>query len=80
EIKRISGPVAGKADLLVVPDIVSGNILGKSAVYLAGGTIAGLILGAAAPIVIVSRADSAPSKLASIALASYSILSSNKDD
>ncbi|RAM64321.1 phosphate butyryltransferase [Mesotoga sp. SC_3PWM13N19] len=78
EIKRISGPVAGKADLLVVPDIVSGNILGKSAVYLAGGTIAGLILGAAAPIVIVSRADSAPSKLASIALASYSLGDNNE--
>ncbi|MBN2220291.1 MAG: bifunctional enoyl-CoA hydratase/phosphate acetyltransferase [Kosmotogaceae bacterium] len=72
-IKKISGPVAGQADLLVVPDIASGNFLGKSAVYLAGGTIAGLVLGAAAPIVIVSRADSAASKLASIALASYSI-------
>lgn len=73
QIKKISGPVAGQADLLVVPDIASGNFVGKSAVYLAGGTIAGLILGATAPIVIVSRADSAASKLASIALASYSI-------
>jgi phosphate butyryltransferase len=56
-----------------VPDIASGNFLGKSAVYFAGGKIAGLILGASAPIVIVSRADSSPSKLASIALASYSL-------
>ncbi|MCD6160408.1 MAG: phosphate butyryltransferase [Thermotogae bacterium] len=68
-IKKVSGEVAGKADLLIVPDIHSGNFLGKSAVYLAGGTIAGLILGASAPIVIVSRADAESSKLASIALA-----------
>lgn len=76
KIKKVDGPVAGMADLLVVPDIVSGNLLGKSAVYFAGGTIAGLVLGAAAPIVIVSRADSARSKLASIALASLSIVKS----
>ncbi|PZC53010.1 MULTISPECIES: bifunctional enoyl-CoA hydratase/phosphate acetyltransferase [unclassified Mesotoga] len=73
EVKKVTGPVAGRADLLVVPDIASGNFLGKSAVYFAGGKIAGLILGASAPIVIVSRADSSPSKLASIALASYSL-------
>lgn len=68
-VKKVSGEVAGMADLLIVPDINSGNFLGKSAIYLAGGTIAGLILGAAAPIIIVSRADSADSKLASIAMA-----------
>ncbi|OAA31357.1 phosphate butyryltransferase [Kosmotoga arenicorallina S304] len=68
KVKKVSGEVAGKADLLIVPDIHSGNFLGKSAVYLAGGTIAGLILGASAPIVIVSRADTENSKLASIAL------------
>jgi phosphate butyryltransferase len=78
EIKKVSGPVAGRADLLVAPDIASGNFLGKSAVYLAGGTIAGLVLGATAPIVIVSRADSAPSKLSSIALATLSI--ENRDN
>ncbi|AKI97137.1 bifunctional enoyl-CoA hydratase/phosphate acetyltransferase [Kosmotoga pacifica] len=73
-VKKVSGEVAGKADLLIVPDIHSGNFLGKSAVYLSGGTIAGLILGARAPIVIVSRADTERAKLASIALA---VLGSN---
>lgn len=69
EIKGVKSPVAGQADILVVPDIHSGNFLGKSAVYFAKGKIAGLIVGANAPIVVVSRADSAESKLLSIALA-----------
>ena len=72
KIKGLESPVAGVADLLVVPDIHSGNFLGKSAVYLAGGTIAGLIVGASVPIVVVSRADSSKSKLSSIALATIS--------
>ncbi|MFO7882964.1 MAG: bifunctional enoyl-CoA hydratase/phosphate acetyltransferase [Kosmotogaceae bacterium] len=71
-IKKIPGSVAGNADVLIVPDIHSGNILGKSAVYLADGTIAGIILGATVPIVIVSRADVARSKLASLALSAIS--------
>lgn len=69
KIKKIKSDVAGHADILVVPDIHAGNILGKSAIYLANGKIAGLVLGAKAPIVIVSRADTAESKLASLALA-----------
>jgi phosphate butyryltransferase len=69
KIKKIDSEVAGHADILVVPDIHAGNILGKSAIYLANGKIAGLVLGAKAPIVIVSRADTAESKLASLALA-----------
>ncbi|MEJ5228762.1 MAG: bifunctional enoyl-CoA hydratase/phosphate acetyltransferase [Pseudothermotoga sp.] len=69
KIKGIQSEVAGKADLLVVPDIHSGNFLGKSAVYLAGGRIAGLVVGAKAPVVVVSRADNAQSKLLSIAMA-----------
>jgi phosphate butyryltransferase len=68
-VKKVKGEVAGKADILVVPDIHSGNFLGKSFVYVAGGTIAGLVVGAGAPIVIVSRADTMKSKLLSIALA-----------
>lgn len=67
-IKKVSGDVAGNSDILIVPDIHSGNFLGKSAVYLSGGNIAGTILGASAPVVIVSRADNAEAKLASIAL------------
>ncbi|HOO31954.1 MAG TPA: bifunctional enoyl-CoA hydratase/phosphate acetyltransferase [Thermotogota bacterium] len=67
-IKKIPGDVAGNADILLVPDIHSGNFLGKSVEYIGGGTIGGLIMGAQVPIVIVSRADKAEAKLASIAL------------
>jgi len=74
EIKKIKSKVAGKADLLIVPDINSGNFLGKSAIYLSRGTIAGVILGSKAPIVLTSRADEEKSKLNSIALAVYSTL------
>ncbi len=68
-IKGVKGEVAGRADILVVPDIHSGNFLGKSFVYIGGGTIAGIVVGARSPIVIVSRADTARSKLLSLALA-----------
>lgn len=67
-IKEIKSPVAGKADILLVPDIHSGNFLGKAAVYMANGNIAGIIVGAKVPVVLVSRADNAQSKLASVAL------------
>ncbi|OOC45673.1 bifunctional enoyl-CoA hydratase/phosphate acetyltransferase [Thermosipho sp. 1074] len=69
KIKKVSGDVAGKADILVVPDIHSGNFLGKSAIYLANGKIAGIVMGAKAPIVIVSRADTSESKKNSLAIA-----------
>ncbi len=68
-LKGIAGPVAGSADVLILPDIEAGNILYKALAFLAGGKNAGIIVGAAAPIVLTSRADSGPSKLASIALA-----------
>jgi phosphate butyryltransferase len=66
--KGIVSPVAGKADILMVPDIEAGNMLGKAMVYFAGGTIAGLVMGAAKPVIVTSRADSAESKVLSIAL------------
>jgi len=69
EVKGVKSPVAGCADLLIVPDIHSGNFLGKSAIYLANGKIAGMVIGAKAPVVLVSRADTAESKLLSIAMA-----------
>lgn len=69
--KKIKGPVAGKADVLIVPDIEAGNILAKSLVYLGGLTVAGLVVGAKAPIVLTSRADQARAKLVSIACAVY---------
>jgi phosphate butyryltransferase len=67
--KGIEGPVAGQADLLLVPDIEAGNILYKALAFLAGAKVAGLIAGAAAPIVLTSRADSAETKANSLALA-----------
>ena len=68
--KGIISPVAGKADILLVPNIEVGNVLGKSLVYMAGGKIAGLIAGASKPVVVTSRADTPESKVISIAMAS----------
>lgn len=69
KIKGYESPVAGEADMLLVPDLEAGNILAKSFTYMAGGDSAGLVLGAKVPIVLVSRADSSRVKLNSIALA-----------
>ena len=66
--KGINHPVAGKADILVVPDIEAGNILYKSITYFAKCENAGLIVGSKAPIILTSRADSDKTKLNSIAL------------
>lgn len=68
--KGIDSPVAGKADILLVPNIEVGNVLGKSLVYMAGGKIAGLVVGASRPVVVTSRADTPESKVISIAMAS----------
>jgi phosphate acetyltransferase len=69
-IKHIVSPVAGRANVLVVPDLVAGNILAKSLSFLAGADSAGIVLGARVPIILTSRADSLPSRLASCAVAS----------
>lgn len=66
--KGISHPVAGKADILLVPDIEAGNILYKSLVFFSKSKSAGVIVGAKAPIILTSRADSEDTKLNSIAL------------
>ena len=68
DIKGINSPVGGDADLLLCPDIEAGNILYKSLAFLAGARNGGLVLGAKRPIILTSRADSAESKLISIAL------------
>ncbi|WP_407636375.1 phosphate butyryltransferase [Fictibacillus gelatini] len=73
EHKGISGDVAGVADILVVPQIETGNALYKSLIYFAKAKVGAVITGARAPIVLTSRADSAESKLFSIALAVRSI-------
>jgi phosphotransacetylase len=69
EEKGITSPVAGDADILLVPDLVSGNILAKNLEYIGGARAAGIALGLAAPVVLTSRADPAPTRLASLALA-----------
>jgi len=66
--KGIESPVAGHADVLLVPDIEAGNILYKALVFIAKGKLAGAILGARVPIILTSRADDDETKLYSIAL------------
>jgi phosphate butyryltransferase len=67
-MKGIISPVAGDTDIFLVPDIASGNIFVKSLIYLAGAKVGGVIVGTGAPIVLLSRSDSAEMKLYSIAL------------
>ena len=67
--KGYSHPVAGKADLLLVPSLEVGNILLKSLVYLSHTPLGGIVAGAKAPIVFTSRADSFQTKLNTIAFA-----------
>lgn len=73
EHKGITGKVAGKADILLVPTIEVGNALYKSLVYFANAKVGGVIAGAKAPIVLTSRSDTAESKLYSLALALCSV-------
>src|SRR5215470_18049663 len=68
-IKKIDSPVAGRANVLIVPDLEAGNMLAKSLTFLAGADAAGIVLGARVPIILTSRADSLLSRLASCAVA-----------
>ena len=68
-IKKIDSPVAGLADILVVPDLEAGNMLAKSLSFLAEADAAGIVLGARVPIILTSRADSVTTRLASCAVA-----------
>ena len=67
--KMTDDPVAGQADAIIVPDIVSGNALFKAFVYLKGGCAAGIVTGAKVPILLTSRADPSAARMASVALA-----------
>ena len=69
QIKMIDSPVAGRANVLVVPDLEAGNMLAKSLTFLAGADAAGIVLGARVPIILTSRADSVMTRLASCAVA-----------
>jgi phosphate acetyltransferase len=68
-IKKIRSPVAGQANILVVPNLEAGNMLAKSLTFLAGADAAGIVLGARVPIILTSRADSRLTRLASCAVA-----------
>ncbi|SHK21935.1 phosphate butyryltransferase [Roseomonas rosea] len=68
-IKEIVSPVAGQADILLVPNLEAGNMLAKQLIYLAGADAAGLVLGARVPIILTSRSDSLKVRLASVSLA-----------
>jgi phosphate acetyltransferase len=69
KIKNIDSPVAGRANVLIVPDLEAGNMLAKSLSFLAGADAAGIVLGAKVPIILTSRADSMVTRLASCAVA-----------
>ena len=66
--KHIVSPVAGNADILLVPDLEAGNMLAKQLSYLAGAENGGIVLGTRVPIVLTSRADTVRSRLASTAV------------
>jgi phosphate acetyltransferase len=70
KIKKIASPVAGQANVLVVPDLEAGNMLAKSLTFLADADAAGIVLGARVPVILTSRADSTITRLASCAVAS----------
>jgi phosphate acetyltransferase len=67
-VKKISSPVAGRANILAVPDLEAGNMLAKSLSFLAHADAAGIVLGARVPIILTSRADSLLTRLASCAV------------
>jgi len=69
KIKKLDSPVAGRANVLVVPDLEAGNMLAKSLTFLAGADAAGIVLGARVPVILTSRADSLTARLASCAVA-----------
>ena len=68
-VKQIVSPVAGRANVLVVPDLEAGNMLAKSLSFLAGADCAGVVLGARVPIILTSRADTLVTRYASCAVA-----------
>jgi phosphate acetyltransferase len=68
-IKGIRSPVAGRAQILVVPDLEAGNMLAKNLTFLSGADAAGIVLGARVPIILTSRADKVRARMASAAVA-----------
>lgn len=68
QIKGINSPVAGRAQILVTPDLEAGNMLAKNMIFLSQAESAGIVLGASVPILLTSRADSVQARLASAAV------------
>jgi len=64
--RGLNGPVAGRADVLVAPDVESGNIMAKGITYFAGGVMAGVVMGAKVPLIVGSRSDPVSTRLACI--------------
>ncbi len=79
KIKSIRSAVAGRANVLIAPDLEAGNMLAKSLSFLAGADAAGIVLGARVPIMLTSRADSVTTRLASCAVASLVAESRRRD-
>src|SRR5690606_7730697 len=67
--KGIVSPVAGQADILVVPDLESGNMLAKQLMYLGQAASAGIVMGAKVPVILTSRSDTHEARIASCAIA-----------
>ena len=78
-IKGITSKVAGRADILIAPDLEAANILAKDLDYLAGAEAAGITLGARIPIALTSRADTARERRASAAIAAV-LAARNRDE
>jgi len=68
KVKGIRSPVAGNADIILVPDVLSGNLMAKAMMYTAECSFGGLVVGGKAPIIMLSRADDAATKLNSIVM------------
>jgi phosphate acetyltransferase len=78
-IKKIKSPVAGRANVLVVPDLEAGNMLAKSLSFLADADAAGIVLGAKVPVILTSRADEETARLASCAVAQLLVAARKAD-
>ena len=78
-IKKISSPVAGRATVLIVPDLEAGNMLAKSLSFLADADSAGIVLGARVPVILTSRADEETARLASCAVAQLLVAARRAD-
>ena len=78
-IKGVDNPVAGRADILVAPDIECGNVLYKSLNTFSRAEMAGIVVGSGVPMVVPSRGDSDRSKLSSLALAAYLAKTKNRN-